>query len=56
MFRFFGRIADSEATHEESTIDAIRENAEGLSIVSGERIWSEWKKILAGNRGGKKLC
>ena len=53
-FRFYGRIShpESENMHEEPTMDAIRSNAEGLSRISGERIWSEWKKILAGPMGG----
>lgn len=33
-------------------MEAIRSNAAGLSRISGERIWSEWRKILAGPMGG----
>lgn len=28
--RFFGRIADSDSVHEESALEAIRQNAHGL--------------------------
>lgn len=28
---------------------AIKENVHGLRRISGERIWSEWSKILSGN-------
>jgi len=35
--------------HDEATIRAIKENINGLSRISGERIWSEWNKILSGN-------
>ncbi len=53
-FRFFGRVASGETTqHEEDTLDAIRENAEGLAKISGERIWVELKKILSGNLKGE---
>jgi tRNA nucleotidyltransferase (CCA-adding enzyme) len=52
-FRFYGRIADIHNNHCQATLDAIRDNVKGLDIVSGERIWSEWKKILAGNHAGE---
>lgn len=52
-FRFYGRIGDSSNdNHEEVTMEAIRQNAVGLQRISGERIWSEWKKILSGPMGG----
>jgi len=47
-FRFYGRIATSPDSHCEQTCEAIRENVKGMANVSGERIWSEWKKILVG--------
>ncbi|CAG0917859.1 unnamed protein product [Notodromas monacha] len=47
-FRFYGRIATTPNSHDESTLQAIRDNASGLDIISGERIWSELKKILTG--------
>ncbi|XP_048736146.1 CCA tRNA nucleotidyltransferase 1, mitochondrial-like isoform X2 [Ostrea edulis] len=48
-FRFFGRIADSNSVHEESALEAIRQNAHGLKNISGERLWMELSKILMGN-------
>lgn len=47
-FRFYGRIADCAENHETSTLEAIADNAEGMSRISGERIWSEYKRILTG--------
>ncbi|XP_067000884.1 CCA tRNA nucleotidyltransferase 1, mitochondrial [Anabrus simplex] len=54
-FRFHGRIAKDPLKHEESTLQAIREHAEGLKRISGERIWIELKKILEGNCAGDLL-
>ncbi len=54
-FRFYGRLVPDEVgenNHEAETLDAIRDNAAGLERISGERIWSEWKKILSGKMGG----
>lgn len=48
-FRFYGKIAQQPNDHNEATIRAIKENVDGLEIISGERIWSEWSKILSGN-------
>lgn len=39
---------DSPDQHDEATIKAIKDNIDGLQRISGERIWSEWKKILMG--------
>ena len=63
-FRFYGRIVkpdnNSEDSydsflqqkhHEKTTVIAIKTNSEGLGRISGERIWSEWKKILSGRFG-----
>lgn len=50
-FRFYGRISDKPDEHDKPTIKAIKENINGLSRISGERIWSEWNKILSGNFG-----
>lgn len=50
-FRFYGRISDAIDNHEDDTIKAIQENVNGLERVSGERIWSEWSKILDGKFG-----
>ena len=52
-FRFFGRLAEKEDAHETKTLEVIRNNAQGLARISGERIWSEWKKILQGPMGGR---
>ncbi|KHN87314.1 CCA tRNA nucleotidyltransferase 1, mitochondrial [Toxocara canis] len=54
-FRFFGRIAKSGNAHEESTLDAIVANKQGLKNISGERIWSELKKICVGRFGADVL-
>ena len=51
-FRFYGRISQLEDNHESETLKAIVTNREGLSRISGERIWTEWKKILTGPMGG----
>ncbi|XP_012587551.1 PREDICTED: CCA tRNA nucleotidyltransferase 1, mitochondrial [Condylura cristata] len=46
---FYGRIVDRPGDHDPETLAAIAENAQGLAGISGERIWVELKKILAGN-------
>ncbi|KAJ8258617.1 hypothetical protein COCON_G00176290 [Conger conger] len=48
-FRFYGRVAGQAGQHELETLQAIRENAQGLASISGERIWVELKKTLVGN-------
>ncbi|XP_034538762.1 CCA tRNA nucleotidyltransferase 1, mitochondrial isoform X1 [Notolabrus celidotus] len=48
-FRFYGRVALEPDEHEPETLTAIRENCRGLSAISGERIWTELKKMVAGN-------
>lgn len=48
-FRFYGRIATEPDAHDEPTIEAIKQNINGLERISGERIWSELQKILEGN-------
>lgn len=45
-FRFYIRYGCLKS-HDDATICAIRDNMEGLEKVSGERIWTELKKILA---------
>lgn len=54
-FRFYGRIATTCNNHDEYTLNIIKNNAEGLQNVSGERIWMELKKILQGNFAGDLL-
>ena len=50
-FRFYGRISGNspDGGHEAETLATIKANAGGMKLISGERIWSELKKILAGN-------
>ncbi|CAF5040164.1 unnamed protein product, partial [Rotaria magnacalcarata] len=54
-FRFFGRLADDNATHDEETLRAIRENANGLKNISGERLWVELKRTAEGRNAGSVL-
>lgn len=46
-FRFLGRMPNPEADVE--TLAIISANRQGLADISGERIWSEMKKIFAGD-------
>lgn len=46
-FRFQGKI--SSPSWDKETLQAIKNNAQGLSGISGERIWMEVGKILTGN-------
>ena len=48
-FRFYVRYG-CHSRHDPATIDAIRDNKMGLKGISGERIWSEMKKILSCQR------
>uniref|UniRef100_U5EXI2 Putative trna nucleotidyltransferase/polya polymerase n=1 Tax=Corethrella appendiculata TaxID=1370023 RepID=U5EXI2_9DIPT len=50
-FRFYGRIADTVDNHDAETLRVISKNINGLERISGERIWSELKKILQGKFG-----
>ncbi|XP_066597745.1 CCA tRNA nucleotidyltransferase 1, mitochondrial-like [Prorops nasuta] len=50
-FRFYGLIADHPNNHDNTTINAIKQTISGLNKIHGERIWSEWEKILNGNYG-----
>lgn len=54
-FRFYGRISEKPDAHEENTLRIISQNVSGLERISGERIWSELKKILQGNFAGELL-
>lgn len=40
---------------EEETADAMRKCAEGLSILSGERVWQELSRLLLGQNAGQVL-
>lgn len=51
-FRFCGRISSDPNIHEPDNEAAIRENMEGLSRISGERIWLELKQILSNRFAG----
>ncbi|XP_031327539.1 CCA tRNA nucleotidyltransferase 1, mitochondrial [Photinus pyralis] len=55
-FRFYGRIAKVANAHENDTLNAIRNNVEGLEQISGERIWVELKQILEGNFAGDLMA
>lgn len=44
-FRFHTRYGEGKI-HEKESLQAIRDNVEGISKVSGERIWMEMKRIL----------
>ncbi|XP_055306676.1 CCA tRNA nucleotidyltransferase 1, mitochondrial [Sitodiplosis mosellana] len=48
-FRFYGKISSNPNNFDAKTIEAICENIDGLQKISGERIWTELKKILQGN-------
>lgn len=52
-FRFYGRIASASNDHDAQTLQAIHANTAGLANISGERIWTELKKILEGNYAGE---
>lgn len=54
-FRFYGRIAKEPDNHEENTLRVISQNVTGLERISGERIWSELKKILECKFAGELL-
>ncbi|XP_017008359.2 CCA tRNA nucleotidyltransferase 1, mitochondrial [Drosophila takahashii] len=54
-FRFYGRIAKEEKSHDQATLAAVKDNAAGLARISGERIWMELQKIVVGNYGSALL-
>ncbi|XP_073324478.1 CCA tRNA nucleotidyltransferase 1, mitochondrial [Pagrus major] len=54
-FRFYGRVALKPDDHEPETLTAIRENGRGLAAISGERIWVELKKMVAGSHAAHLL-
>ena len=54
-FRFCARISPDPNVHEPYTEEALRENMEGLSRISGERIWIELKQILSTRHAGPLL-
>lgn len=54
-FRFYGRVAPEPDRHDPKTLVAIRENRRGLAAISGERIWTELKKMVVGNHADHLL-
>ena len=54
-FRFCARISPDPNLHEPDTEQALLENMEGLSRISGERIWLELKQILSNRHAGPLL-
>ena len=48
-FRFYGRIANDPDNHDEKITVSIKQNADGLSKLTGARIWMELKQIVVGN-------
>lgn len=51
-FRFHTRFGSS-GDHDEATISTMKENLDGIKTLSGERLWSEMKRILSNlNCGG----
>lgn len=54
-FRFYGRIATEPDNHCPQILESIKNNADGLGRISGERIWTELQKIITGNFGGELL-
>lgn len=48
-------MATAPDDHESETLAAIRENGHGLASISGERIWVEVKKMVAGNHAAHLL-
>ena len=53
--RFFGRLAPDHVLHDDQTLQAIRENAHGLTGIAGERLWIELKRIAEGRNAGSVL-
>ena len=47
--RFYGQVVPDPDCHTPSTLEAIRETAEGLQSISVERVWMEVRRILTGN-------
>jgi len=55
-FRFYGRISTKADCHDEDTVESIKTNVGGMARISGERIWTEWRKILEGRYAGELTC
>lgn len=54
-FRFCAKISPEPIVHEQETEEAIRKNIDGLSRISGERIWVELRKILSAKQAGQLM-
>lgn len=52
-FRFQGRT--DNVNFDPDTLKSISNNSSGLKRISGERIWSEFKKIISGNNAPQIL-
>lgn len=52
-FRFIGK--QPKIKWDENTLEAIQNNKQGLASISGERIWMEMEKILAGDNAWKVI-
>lgn len=52
-FRFQGKI--DSPSWDKDTLQVIKDNASGLSQISGERIWMELAKILTSDNAGQVL-
>ncbi|RMZ95381.1 CCA tRNA nucleotidyltransferase mitochondrial [Brachionus plicatilis] len=46
-FRFYSRVKDDCNDHHKESLEAIRNNADGLEIISGQRIGHELRLILS---------
>jgi tRNA nucleotidyltransferase (CCA-adding enzyme) len=46
-FRFLGRFGEKDV-FDQASINAIKENKSGLEMISRERVWSEFSKIISG--------
>ncbi|RWS23077.1 CCA tRNA nucleotidyltransferase 1-like protein [Leptotrombidium deliense] len=53
-FRFFARYGGQ--THDENILQCMRELNGGLEQISGERLWSEMKKLIPLKRSDEMLC
>lgn len=53
-YRFLTRV--KQPLYDPETSQAIKDNAKGLETISGERIWSEFAKIIIGDHADKILA
>ncbi|KAI0984829.1 hypothetical protein GJ496_004696 [Pomphorhynchus laevis] len=50
-FRFFGVMKSDVSNHDKNVLSVIKEKGQFLRGISGERIWTEFKKIVIGPLG-----